>query len=484
MPHIRALILLPFLSLPAVAETLPQPSEPLPDTARPPQPSPTPGQAPAAQQTAPAKQTIRLDEADLKNNPPLLEQLLSQAVYRREWALAADLLAVYQTLPQHDRILAAYVQGALLHQNRQTAQAVRLYRDILQEHPDLAYIRLNLAQMLLADKQPREAAAEFARLQHHADPALQQAAAHGQEEIRRQQAWRLDLSAQYERNGNINNASAAVETLEIGGRTFRKSPESLPQTAHGIHYGIGAARTLALNGHHRLAFTARLDGRLYWDKHSYDQTAVYLAPAYRHETRNAAYRIAPFVRQQWLDGRRYLRSYGITQNLGLTLNGRSHSQTALNVRQDRYRDEDLRGYDGRSITLSQTLVYNGSNWTAYGGIGLTGSRTQKDYLSSREWNLHTGWAREWPQLGLSADASYGREKYRAAPGRDTAVRIFYPHRRRDRSVQLDLSVWQPQWQYAGFLPKLNFSVRRIKSNMPAFYSRSYKQAYIGVEKTF
>ena len=483
MPDIRTLILPIFLSLTAAAETLPQPPEPLPGTARPSENDLLPAAPPATGRTAPAERTVRLDETDLKNNPSLLEGLLTQAVYRREWALAADLLAVYRSLPRHDRILAAYVRGALLHQSRQTAQAIRLYRDILNGHPDLHYIRLNLAQMLLADKQPREAAAEFTRLQTQPDPAIQQATAHGLAEIRRQQAWRTDLSAQYERNNNINNASSA-EVLEASGRTFRKNPESLPQTARGIYYGISAERTLPLSGHRKLALTARLDGRHYRDNRRYGQTALYLAPAYRYETRNTAYRIAHFVRHQWLDGRRYLQSHGISQNLNRALNNRSQSQTALTVRRDRYRDADLRGYNGRIITLLQTLVYNGSNRTAYGGIALTDNRMQKDYLSSREWDLHTGWAREWPQLGISVHAAYGREQYRAAPGPNTAVRIFYPRRRRDRSVQLDVSVWKPKWQYAGFTPKLNFSFRRTKSNMPTFYSRNRKQVYISVEKSF
>ena len=272
--------------------------------------------------------------------------------------------------------------------------------------------------------------------------------------------------------------------MEAGGRTFRKNPESLPQTARGIHCGISAERTLPLAGHRKLGLTTRLDGRHYRDNRRYGQTALYLAPAYRYETRNTAYRIAPFVRRQWLDGRRYLQSHGISQNLNIALNNRSQSQTALTVRRDRYRDADLRGYNGRIITLLQTLVYNGSNRTAYGGIALTDNRMQKDYLSSREWDLHTGWAREWPQLGISVHAAYGREQYRAAPGPNTAVRIFYPRRRRDRSVQLDVSVWKPKWQYAGFTPKLNFSFRRTKSNMPTFYSRNRKQVYISVEKSF
>ena len=67
------------------------------------------------------------------------------------------------------------------------------------------------------------------------------------------------MSLQYEATDNVNNAADARE-IEINGRIWRKTEESLPQSAQGLRYGLGVERERNLGGHHFIYGRVHGDG--------------------------------------------------------------------------------------------------------------------------------------------------------------------------------------------------------------------------------
>ncbi|HEZ4407893.1 TPA: DUF560 domain-containing protein [Neisseria meningitidis] len=49
---------------------------------------------------------------------------------------------------------------------------------------------------------------------------------------------------------------------------------------------------------------------------------------------------------------------------------------------------------------------------------------------------------------------------------------------------MSAALWHKKLSWKGFTPQINFRYNKINSNMPAFYSRSGKERFISIEKTY
>lgn len=104
-----------------------------------------------------AQTKSRLNEDDLRANPQLTEQLVNQALLERQWDFLAALLPIYQSLPEHNPTLYKYAHGAAARVKAKHRQAVRDFGEILQNEPNLPYVRLDYMAMLFENKQYRQA---------------------------------------------------------------------------------------------------------------------------------------------------------------------------------------------------------------------------------------------------------------------------------------------------------------------------------------
>jgi len=142
--------------------------------------------------------------------------------------------------------------------------------------------------------------------------------------IAQEQNWQPEMSLQYEATDNVNNAADARE-IEINGRIWRKTAESLPQSAQGLRYGLGVERKRNLVGHHFLYGRINGDGVSYWDKHEYDEQSVNLALGYKYYAVKRAFGVVPFFEQNWLGGSRiqpqFWRASRFLAAIGQTLAG-------------------------------------------------------------------------------------------------------------------------------------------------------------------
>ena len=174
----------------------------------------------------------------LRGNAALATALINRALMAQQWDLLAELLALYAQAEGYDAVLYDYARGAWLRSQQRYPEAIALYRGILAQQPDLAYPRFDLGVMLFENRQYREADAELARAKPDLAEPMQQLVERYQAEIARQQRWQPQINLQYEQTDNVNNASAERDIV-LNGVRFVKNEESLPQSAHGLRYGVG-----------------------------------------------------------------------------------------------------------------------------------------------------------------------------------------------------------------------------------------------------
>ncbi|MDK4533500.1 surface lipoprotein assembly modifier [Kingella kingae] len=430
--------------------------------------------------SAPVK-NITLNEQDLLRNRPLLEELIGQAIKTKDAAFLQDLLSLYQKHPERDLILQDYAQSALLYLHGKLSQAIDLQQNLVEQHPDLPYMRMNLATMQLEDKRFADAEQQFEHLaQQTEQPALRAIANAHLKSLAHMQQWQFDGQLEYDRNNNVNNASAEREIV-INGARLQKSEQSLPKSAEGLRYGVSVSRFVPLAGNHALSFSGSVNGRHYWDNHEYSQHNVYISGSYIYQNKNWTFRTTPFALQSWLGGARYTQSWGASQSAAYQFLPAWRVQLSVSGRKMRYHDADLRDFDSRYVSLTPVLVYSRPTFGVHFGVTVGKNQARKESLSSKSWQVFGGVSKQFNYFGASASLSYGKERYNQAP----KLRVTpYPFRRDDKIIQTDVAIWNPKWHYWGLMPKLNFSRYQIVSNMPAFYSRKSQRVYLSVEKRF
>lgn len=409
-----------------------------------------------------------------------LEERINRAVIRQDWDALTDLLVQYRTRPDRDQILYDYALGALRRSQLRHDEAVALYRGIVLRQPDLAYPRFDLGVMLFENKQYREAAAELERAKPDLQPDMQQLADHYLKAVKDAQSWQPEASLQYEATDNVNSASA-TEIIEWGGRQWHKTADSLPQSAHGLRYGLGLSREINLGGHHFAYGNLSGDGVHYWDNREFNEQSVNLAAGYKNRSITRSFGIVPFAEQNWLGGSRYNRSFGAHADFSRRLNVRWRVMLNAGYVRKHYQDHRMAArYDAEMPLAGATLLYTApKNWLFYGGADWSHDITNEAEQASVRKGVRLGMVKFFSDgLGLRANLRYTRRTF-DAPGE-----LVYRFIRKDREYQANASIWHDKIAWKGLVPHLNMRYLRTDSNMSGFYSRRNMQWFVSVEKQF
>ena len=248
-----------------------------------------------------------------------LEARINAAIMGKDWAQLEQLLKQYKKVADKDQTLYDYGLGALYRHQGNQKQAIALYRQILARQPDLHYPRFDLAMMLFEDKQYQAAKTELELAQPHLALPLQRLVDQILANMQKAQRWQPSLNLSYESTDNVNQASDLKE-IRLGNATFVRSGDSLPQSAHGIDYTLGASRELNLSGNHYLYSNFEVDGVDYWDNHDYSEITARANLGYRYKDIHQSWGVIPLFEQNWLGGDRYNQNYGATLEYNRQLN--------------------------------------------------------------------------------------------------------------------------------------------------------------------
>lgn len=408
-----------------------------------------------------------------------LEEHISQAVLERNWKSLPTLIEQYKKTNNFDPILVEYAQGAWQRSNGQQKNAIKSYQNILSKNPDLPYVKLDLALMLFEDKAYQDAKnlllalkSEQLSPQTHAiiDQVLQT--------IKARQSLQFGTSFNYEANNNINNASSE-RTITWLGKQWQKDPDSLPQKAHGVRYQANAEQERNLGGNHFLLTEGNLSGAYYWDNPKYNEQSLEFSLGYKYADKQKSASLVPYVEQNWLNGKRYNQSLGLTGRVFYGLSPRNKLQLFGGLSQKRYHDDKVaKRYNSTLVNLGTTLSHQFDTALVYGGVDVNQDNTLDKELSSTRLGVRLGVRRQFGQFGTNASVRYAKRDFKAP------ATFVYPFVRHDKETGVNLALWHNKIAYKGFRPQLNIRYLNIDSNMPAFYSRNALNYFVSLEREF
>lgn len=432
-----------------------------------------------------AVQRVKITLEQLKHNPRLTHQLLSQAIYARNAGMIEKLLEIYRTFPNRDPIMEHFAEGKLAALTENYSEAINQYREILAQNPNLNPVRIELAIALFNQKQDSAAKDQFEKAQTAGDLPPQARALIGAylEALEQRDTWNVDFAFNYLRDTNVNNVgSSRVVALENG--TITRSDEMLPQSAHGLAYSLDISRDFNLWGSNYLTVGNEFWGKSYWDHHDYDDISNRTFVGYAHKTAKQTLRIKPFYEKRWYGGESYRWTNGVRLEYSRWLSPHWQLSTAGEFAKQYYFGS--RSQNGTNKLISATLVWARTpKQYFYLGTDFMAERTQVRQYGSDSKSLRLGWGQEWgwgisSRLGISAM----KREYKDIAKLGNLNFLSFGKIREDKIYGVNLTVWKRDWHWLGITPKVQFTWRKQDSNIPEMYSYTQKNVNVVFEKTF
>lgn len=435
----------------------------------------------------PSGSSRELSDEDLKNDPQLASMILNQAMLSEDWEVLRRIMRFYPMLAGADPILRDYIQGALYRHDGDYPQAIALYEKIIQAHPDLDYVRLELAIMLFENKQYSQAQIQFAQArQGHIEAAAHLNAQRYQAALAEQKRWKLSLLSGLSYNDNLNSANQdkflylplALSDGNTYWLPFAKSPEQFPKASWGWRYRAAATLERHIKGQHFLTLQADVDGTAYFTQRQYDERSLNLAIGYKYQNINSWLALTPQLSKTWMGERAYSHSHGMGAEAGY-MQGKWQWMSSYLWLKRQYDDKPYQGYDGHVQAVSATAVHIWNpSVVSFASLGWQRESVQSGEYSSRMPWVQTGAILNWKNnLAARLSIRYGEKRY------DEPYKLFLRTPRRDKEWRFSTQLWKPNWKPWGLEPKLDYHYTHNKSNLP-IYSRNRNEFTLLFEKRF
>ncbi|MCR1837631.1 surface lipoprotein assembly modifier [Pasteurella caecimuris] len=410
-----------------------------------------------------------------------LEESLKQAIYQGEAAHIQNLLVQYQAQPHTDKTLLDYSQAKLAFLRQDYGQAIKIYRQIISERPELHSIRMELAIALFVDRQDWAA-----RLQLDKVKSVKDLPASAYERINRyidaineRNAWQVEGSIAFLKTNNVDNVSSSPAIENTG---FVKNSKMLPQKATGVAYSFGVNRDFNLVNSHYLSVSNDILGKTYWDNHQFDDLFNRTLLGYAYKKNDFIFRIQPFFEKRWYGGEAFHWSNGIELSYSLWLSQNWQNQTSLSSEKRHFFKDNPQA--GRINTISTTFIwYRNPKQILYIGTALAEEKPLERQYSSMIKNIRLGWLQEY-QWGISTKLNTGfiQRQFKA----DAVLGGIIPlgKTRKDKIYTFLAQIWKRDWHLYGITPKLTFEWRKQQSNLKTLYHYKTQNLTIIFEKTF
>lgn len=410
-----------------------------------------------------------------------LEEQLKQAIYQNNSGQIQSLLYQYQQQPQQDLTLKSYAEAKLAALQHNYDVAIRIYRKILSERPELNSIRMELAKVLFADRQDSAARVQFDKVKSvkNLPSSAYQLIERYIDALNSRNSWQFDASVSYLKTDNVENVSSSSVIENTG---FVKGAGMLPQKAQGVAYNLGINRDFNLIGSHYLGVSNETYGKTYWDNHQYDDLFSRTFIGYAYKKNDTTLRLQPFYEKRWYGGNSFHWSNGAEISYSFWLSQNWQSQTALEYEKRRFSKDNPQG--GYIRTASTTFIwYRNPEQIFYLGAAFSQQRLRERQYSSDIQNLRLGWLQEYA-FGISTklNLSFTHRQFK-----DQAILggiLPLGKIRQDHIYSVFAQVWKRDWHLWGITPKLNLEWRKQKSNLDTLYSYKMHNVTLAFEKTF
>ncbi|WP_318377211.1 porin family protein [Enterobacter sp.] len=428
--------------------------------------------------TSAAGTFISVNNAQLAEQPELATALLDQAVREGKWPMVEAILPVYEASASADPTLIRFAKAGLARSKGDYDQAIAHYRAILSEHPELDAVRLDMARAMFENHQYDTAEYQFRRvLQSNPPENIQAIIGVYIERIQQGSDLTGRLSVSYLNDSNVNNASTS-KTIRIGDRLFLRNKDSFPQRGEGFWFNGALQKDVSLYNQHGLRFMGTVNGKSYWNNHDFDDITSRLYAGYQWRDYRQQFALLPFYEKRWYGTEAYSSGPGVRAEYSYLLSPAWQISQALEYQKLHYDADEygfLRGYSRYSST---TLSHAFSNLvSAYAGVDIQDQQTAAKSETNQRTGVRGGVQVDLPwQISFSASTAFAKRHYQA----DSEI---FSTRRKDNEQYYNLSLWHRDLYVFGVMPKLNFSYKRVDSNIN-FYDYHQRNITLSLDKNF
>lgn len=443
--------------------------------------------------TTPQKQQLSITPEQLLQRPDLLIRALIPALRNNDMRVTELLLPIYEKLPEQDPILLNWARAMVAKKQGRLNDSIRLYREVIAEQPKIQPARLQLAIVLMQNREYDAAKGQFQQLRaENLPPQLIQIIDNYVKAINEQDSWSFYSGGNYLNEKNVNNAP------KKGTKAGNFTPSSEPESAEGISYYFGINKTWSIKHGFFTEFDADLNGKYYWNNRKYDEVSLRGGLGVGYRNAKTEVKFIPYLEQFWYAGgenakkdartlHRYSKTSGVAFDISYWLNPHWKISTALDYGEQRYLDPRRRKSNGNFYSATNTLIYF-PNSQQYWFAGLD------FYRKNAHWKANAfdrpaarlGWGQEWPKgISTRLQISYAKRSYRmpSAPQNAIFAPIFFKFAQKNQEYGVNLTIWHRSIHWLGITPKITWSYQKTDSNNPfARYDRN--RVYLSVSKNF
>lgn len=416
--------------------------------------------------------TLHLSIEELAARPELLERALDASLAAGNAETVRFLLPYYKALPekQKDPVLVLYADAFLAQADQNLDRAIRKYRQIIAERPDLTPMRLNLAVALFENREDVAARDQFERIRSEEGLPEQVVQLSNQYllVLQKRNSWTFDAGFQYLSDNNINNAPKETQH-----GPWKTSP---PESAHGIGWNFAVGKSFPLP--RGWSVRGELDGygKNYWDNHKYDEITARLTAGVAYKNLRSEFALLPYFEKQWYGGEQYRDMPGLRLESSFWLHPRVQLLGA--VEYGRKQQKKYQYLDGNSWLGSASVFLLASPRTYF----VLGTDISKEDAKSKEdayrrMGLRATWGQEWG-LGLSTSLSISRARRKYE---EKYFPIDSP--RQEYENYYSASVWLRNVYLMGITPRLTFAHQKYSSNH-FIYNYQKNRLYLELRKRF
>ncbi|UYY79080.1 surface lipoprotein assembly modifier [Sphingomonas sp. R1] len=372
------------------------------------------------------------------------------------------------------RAEARFRLGQLLERMGRKREAATTYRALLDEKPDAARVRLELARLLTQLGDEGAARRELRQAQAGGlPPQVAQLVDQFAAALRSRKPWGASLEVALVPDSNVNRATDAA-TLDTVLAPLQLSRDAREQSGIGARIGgqLYARVPVAAN----LALVPRVSGQGdFYDRGRFNDVSASALVGLEWSLGRDRLRPSIGGTQRWYGGSPYARTATAAIDWQHPLGSRAQLTTSATIADTRYRGNRLQ--DG--LLLNGAIAYERA-FSARAGGSLTLSAT-------RQTANDPGYATAGGGASLLGWREFGRTTVYATIGLrrlEGDARLFlFPQRRKEWNVSLGLGGTFRRLQIHGFAPIVRLDWERNRSTV-GIYDYVRKAATIGLTRAF
>ncbi len=343
--------------------------------------------------------------------------------------------------------------------------AIKIYRKILDDQPDLARIRFELALCYMHTHQWYRADyhLRLAMAGKDLSPQVKQMMAYYRYVIRQNKRWNIWFNFGAAPDSNINNGNGGEECIVNGwGRFCRNLRE--PESVVGTNLTLGGNYEFVLSDHWRWKSDANIYSNTY-NNHDYDDLYLSASTGPRYIWSRGDVWLAAIGARRWYGGEKYNYSYGTKLDTNYDFTRKLSGGLSLRYMENKY-DEYGSFLNGNTYNGALRFTYslNARLYTVF-RTGLTREVAVNPMYSYWQPNFAIGLGIEMPYgFHIYAEPSFYASKY-DKPQWVVKDDSYTQITERDFVQRYALSVSNNKFDVWGFVPTFTISYTKRDSNI-------------------